>query len=244
MARRGTGRGRPRRSSSGAFREGQIPGISCAAVLFDMDGVLLDSRPIVERTWRRWADRHGLSPEPLLKIAHGRRTWDTLRAAAPRLATIDEVAWLDAAELEDLDGIRPIPGAAALVDSLPADRWTVVTSAGRELATRRLAAVGITLPAHAVPSEDVPRGKPAPDGYLLAAARLGVRAGDCLVVEDTPPGIEAGRAAGARVVAVLSTHPRPALAAAHYVVPDLRSVRATLAGSGIAISIDSDVGTP
>lgn len=207
-----------------------------------MDGVLLDSRPVVERTWRRWADRHGLSAEPFLRIAHGRRTWDTLRAAAPVLATEQEVAWLDAAELEDFDGIRPIPGAQALVGSLPPARWTVVTSASRELAARRLAVVGITLPSHAVTSEDVQRGKPAPDGYLLAAARLGVSAGDCLVLEDTPPGIQAGRTAGASVVAVVTTHAREALSGADHIVPDLRSLQATMAASQLAISIDSEVG--
>lgn len=207
-----------------------------------MDGVLLDSRRVVERTWQRWADRRGLSAEPLLRIAHGRRTWDTVRVAAPQFATEEEVAWLDATELEDCDGIRPIPGATTLVASLPPARWTVVTSASRELAARRLAVVGITLPGHAVTSEDVQRGKPAPDGYLLAAARLGVSAGDCLVLEDTAPGIQAGRAAGASVVAVVTTHAREALTGADHVVPDLRSLQATVAGSQLTISIDTEGG--
>lgn len=210
-----------------------------AALLFDMDGVLLDSRPVVERTWRRWADRHGLSVEPFLRIAHGRRTSDTLRATVPELATAQEVAWLDAAEFDDFEGIMPILGAAALVASLPPSRWTVVTSAGRELATRRLAVVGLTLPSHAVTSEDVERGKPAPDGYLLAAARLGVRATDCLVVEDAPPGVRAGRAAGARVLAVTTTHAREALTEAQHIVPDLRSVQFTASGSTLSVHLSS-----
>src|SRR5262245_38117104 len=128
-----------------------------------MDGVLLDSRRVVERTWRLWGERHRIPVEPILAIAHGRRTRDTLQRMVPHLATDEEVAWLDATELADMD-IEPIPGARELVRSIPADRWTVVTPAGRELARLRLRAVGIELPDHAVTSEDISNGKPAPDG--------------------------------------------------------------------------------
>jgi len=121
---------------------------------------------------------------------------------------------------------------------LPAWRWTVVTSAGRELAARRLAVVGITLPGHAVTSEDVERGKPAPDGYLLAAARLGLSAATCLVVEDAPPGVQAGRAAGARVLAVTTTHAKEALTGAEYIVPDLRAVQVRARASKLAVLIN------
>jgi len=208
------------------------------AILFDMDGVLLDSRPVVERTWRRWAARHRVPVEPILRVAHGRRTWDTLREAVPELATREEVDWLDAAELEDFDGIRPIPGARELLQALPAARWTIVTSAGRELAARRLAAVGLELPDSAVSSEAITRGKPAPDGYQLAASRLGANPQACLVVEDAPPGIQAGKSAGARVLALTTTHAAEQLGRADLILPDLTSVR-VLAGqsrlSGICI---------
>lgn len=198
-----------------------------AAILFDMDGVLLDSRRVVERTWRRWGARHGIPVEPILQIAHGRRTRDTLRAVVPHLATDEEVAWLDAAELADLD-IQPIRGARELVTSLPPERWTVVTSAGRELARLRLQAVDIELPEHAVTSEDISRGKPAPDGYLLGATRLGVPASECLVVEDTPPGLAAGKAAGAKLLGVTTTHRADQLGKADYLVPDLRRVQGAM----------------
>ena len=203
-----------------------------------MDGVLLDSRRVVERTWHKWAERHGRPAEPMLRIAHGRRTRDTLRAAAPDLATDEEVAWLDAVELADLE-MREVPGARELIASLPLTRWTVVTSAGRELARLRLQAVGIDLPAHAVGSEDIPRGKPAPDGYLLGAKRLGVAPGACLVVEDTPPGIQAGKGAGARVLAVTTTHsPQQLLGAgADYLAPDLAVVRAEVTDHSIELLI-------
>ena len=220
-----------------------MPRIQPAALLFDMDGVLLDSRPVVERTWRRWAHRHGVPAEPILRVAHGRRTLDTLRAAAPALATREEVAWLDAAELADFDGILPIAGAAALLAALPPTRWTVVTSAGRELAARRLAVVGLALPDHAVTSEDVERGKPAPDGYLLGAARLGVSPSDCLVVEDAPAGLQAGRAARALVLALATTHPTEALGDADFIVPDLRSVQVTARPSMLNVVIDDPATT-
>ena len=198
-----------------------------AAFLFDMDGVLLDSRRVVERTWRRWGERHGIPVEPILRIAHGRRTRDTLRATVPHLATDEEVDWLDATELADLD-IQPIPGARELVASLPPNRWTVVTSAGRELARLRLGAVGIELPAHAVTSEDITNGKPSPEGYLLGAHRLGFAAKECLVVEDTHPGLAAGQAAGAKLLGVTTTHVAGQLGAADYLVSNLLPVRATM----------------
>jgi len=211
--------------------------LTAAAILFDMDGVLLDSRPVVERTWRRWAARHQVPVEPILRVAHGRRTWDTLREAVPELATRDEVAWLDAAELADFEGIRPIPGARELLSALPTGRWTIVTSAGRELAARRLAAVGLELPASAISSEDIARGKPAPDGYRLAAARLGANPQACLVVEDAPPGIRAGKAAGARVLALTTTHAPDALGDADLVLPDLSRIRAAARGSDVVLTV-------
>ena len=188
-----------------------------------MDGVLLDSRAVVERTWRRWASRHRLPAESVLRIAHGRRTLDTLRAAAPELATAEEVAWIEGAELEDLDGVGPIPGAVPLIAALPPSRWTVITSAGRELATGRLEAAGLSLPDNAVTSDDVARGKPFPDGYLLGAARLGFAANDCLVVEDAPKVIKAARKVGFRSLGVTNTHPADRLseAGADWVVSSL-----------------------
>jgi len=207
------------------------------AILFDMDGVLLDSRPVVERTWRRWAARHHVAVEPILRVAHGRRTWDTLRAAVPELATREAVAWLDAAELEDFEGIRPIPGARELLGTMPPARWTIVTSAGRELAARRLAAVGLALPESAVTSEDIPRGKPAPDGYRLGAARLGANPQACLVIEDAPPGIQAGKAAGARVLALTTTHAPEQLGGADLVLADLRCVRVAARDTQLLLAV-------
>jgi sugar-phosphatase len=193
-------------------------------VLFDMDGVLVDSRTIVERTWRRWAARHGLDPESLLKVAHGRRTQDTLQEVAPHLATTDELAWLEAAEAADEDGLVPVPGAARLLATLPSVPWAVVTSAGPDLARRRLVAAGLPRPPVLVSSGDVARGKPTPDGYLAAAARLAVAPAEAVVFEDAPAGIAAGRAAGCTVIGVATTHSASQLTGAAVVVSDLTQI--------------------
>jgi sugar-phosphatase len=204
-----------------------------------MDGVLVDSRPVVERTWRRWAARHGLDADALLAVAHGRRSRETIREQAPHLDLAQEVAWLDAAELADVQGIVPVPGAARLLASMPPDSWAVYTSCGPELARRRLACTALPEPRVLIASEDVPRGKPAPDGWLLAASRLGVAITDCLVVEDAPPGIAAALAAGTQVLAVTTTHPAERLGGAARIVPDLTGVtpflrEAALAGLTVA----------
>jgi sugar-phosphatase len=202
--------------------------LRCRALLFDLDGVLVDSRAVVERTWRRWAARHGLDAGPLLEVAHGRRTRDTLQAVVPQLDPAREVAWLDAAELGDLEGVVAVPGAAALLRALAAGGWAIVTSCGRELARRRLERAGLPLPEVLVTSGEVTRGKPAPDGYLLAAGRLGAEAPSCLVFEDAPPGIAAAREAGCRVVALTTTHAPAQLTLAEAIVTDLEAVRVRL----------------
>lgn len=198
--------------------------IRSKALLFDLDGVLVDSRAVVERTWRRWAQRHQMDVEPLLRVAHGRRTRDTLRAVAPHLDLDLEVAWLDAAELADLEGLVPVAGAGRLLAVLGASSWAVVTSCGRALARRRLEAVGLPVPPVLVTSEDVTRGKPAPDGYRLAAERLGSEPASCIAFEDAPPGVAAAREAGARVVALTTTHPPAQLENADVVIPDFGGV--------------------
>jgi sugar-phosphatase len=213
-----------------------MTGMRCQAVLFDMDGVLVDSRAVVERTWYRWAERHGLDADPIIAVAHGRRTSETLAEIVPHLVIADEVAWLDAAEMHDFDGIVEVPGAAAFVASLPPERWAIVTSAGHDLALRRLACAGIEPPPILVSSEDVRSGKPAPDGYRLGAERLGVAAADCIVFEDAPPGIEAAIAAGADVIALATTQPGAKLARARAIVRDFTAVRARIVDGMLEIT--------
>jgi mannitol-1-/sugar-/sorbitol-6-phosphatase len=197
--------------------------IDCDALLCDMDGTLVDSTEVVERHWAAWAARHGVDLAEILRVSHGRPTIETLRLVAPHLATIEEAARLDAGEADDSEGLRPVPGAQELLASLPANRWAVVTSAGRALATRRLRGASVPVPAVLVTSDDMPIGKPNPMGYVEAARRLGATLSRSLVIEDAPVGVQAGRAAGAIVIGVTTTF--PSLAGCDYVIPDLRSLR-------------------
>ena len=204
--------------------------VACDAVLFDMDGTLVDSREIVERTWLRWAAEHGLSADAVLAVAHGRRTLETMEIIAPHLATPEEAARLDALEAEEESNETAIAGAKLLLEALPVDRWAVVTSAGHALALARLESVGLPRPRVLVGADDVAQGKPAPDGYLKAAAALGVAPERCVVIEDTPAGAMAGRAAGATVIGVRTTF--GSVEPCDYLVDDLRAVRPLRAPDG------------
>jgi sugar-phosphatase len=195
----------------------------CSAFLFDLDGVLVDSHAVVERASRSWALRHQLDPDMVLRVAHGRRSSDTVKAVAPHLDAAREAAWIDAAELGDVEGLKPVPGAAELLAMLPPSRWTVVTSCGRALAERRLTAVGLSVPKLIVTSEDVSRGKPAPDGYRLGAERLGYAADACVAFEDAPAGIAAARGAGARVIGLTTMLAGHELTGAEATIPDFRA---------------------
>lgn len=179
----------------------------CKAILFDLDGVLVDSTGYIEQQWRRWAISMGLSPEPFLRVCHGRRALETIRLAAPHLDAEAEVA----AFQPDDDGwsdlsLAPVEGAEALLQQLPVGSWAVATSGTRLVARDRLKRAGLPVPGVLVCAEDVLHGKPSPDVYLLAAAELGVDPADCVVIEDAPAGVEAARAAGMRVVALTTTH--------------------------------------
>jgi mannitol-1-/sugar-/sorbitol-6-phosphatase len=198
---------------------------SCAAVLFDLDGVLVDSAEVVERTWRRWAARHGLDPADVIRAAHGRRTIETVRLLAPHLAADEEVATLAASESTETDGLYEVPGARELLESLPPRSWAVVTSGIRPVAELRLRHTRLPTPPVLVTADQVRHGKPHPEGYLTAAARLGVDPARCVVVEDTPAGIEAAHAGGMHVVAIASTYEAAALVGADAVVPALAWLR-------------------
>ena len=187
--------------------ESTLSGRSFGALLFDMDGTIVNSIAAAERVWVAWAERHGLDVEAFMPTIHGVRGIETItRLGLPGVDPAAEAEAILLAEMEDVDGVAAIEGAAVFLASLPADRWAIVTSSPRRLALRRLAAAGLPVPAVLVTAEDVERGKPAPDCFLLAAERLGQRIEDCLVFEDAPAGIQAAEAAGAAWAGVTVTH--------------------------------------
>jgi sugar-phosphatase len=198
-----------------------------------MDGTLVDSIASANRVWRRWAASHGLDPEVVLRTMHGVRAVETVRRLnLPGINAEHEAEVVTRAEIEDVEGIVAIKGAQAFLSSLPADRWAIVTSAPRVLALRRLETAGIPEPRVLITADDVTHGKPAPDGFLLAARSLGVAARDCLVWEDTLAGVQAAEAAGAAVMVVGASHALP-LETRHPTIADYDGVKAVLDDAGL-----------
>ncbi|HYL62297.1 MAG TPA: HAD-IA family hydrolase [Candidatus Methylomirabilis sp.] len=179
--------------------------IHCSAILFDMDGVLLDSTPAVARVWTTWARKHGLDPGEVVRKAHGRPSLATIRELLPHSDHDEENREVERREIEDLADVVALPGALPLLQAIPPSRWAVVTSATRPLAEVRLRAAGLPIPRHLVTASDLQRGKPFPDPYLKGAAVLRIPPADCLVVEDAATGVRSGKAAGARVLGLCTT---------------------------------------
>lgn len=190
-------------------------------LLFDVDGVLVDSIAAYERIWRRWAGLHDLDGDAVVAATFGRRGVDTVAEVAPHLAYDDEVPVLTELLERELHNIPAMPGAVELLSQLPEGSWGCVTSGTRDWVTARLTSAGIPRPAVLVSAEEVERGKPDPACYLLGADRLGRSPGECIVVEDAPAGIEAAHAAGMTVVGLTTTHARLDVEAADYIFDTL-----------------------
>jgi sugar-phosphatase len=205
--------------------------IACSALLFDLDGVLIDSTPAVTRVWTQWAVAHGFDPADVVRRAHGRPSIATIRDYLPHGDHEAGNRNVERCEIADLNGVITLPGARELLSSLPADRWTIVTSCTRPLAEVRLRAAGLPIPPRLLTCDDVKNGKPDPEPYLKGASLVGVSPGVCVVVEDAPAGIRAGKAAGARVIACRTTAPEQELGAAgaDWIVDDCKSI--SLSGS-------------
>ena len=213
--------------------------IHCDALLFDMDGVLINSTPAVARVWGRWAIEHGFDPTEVVARAHGRPSLTTVREFLPDSDHEAENREVERREIEDLGGVVPLPGSLELLASLPEDRWTIVTSSTRPLAEVRLRAAGLPIPKRLITSSDITHGKPHPEPYLKAAAVLGFPAGQCVVVEDVPAGIQSGKAAGARVIAFATTVQAPALrqAGADWILNNCADIRLTNTRVGLNLTL-------
>lgn len=210
---------------------------SAKAILFDMDGVLMDSTPSVERVWRIWAVKHGLDPERVAPLAHGRRSIETIRAVAPELDAEKENIVVEQMEIDDKEGVTALPGAAELVAHLPPDRFAIVTSATRPLAVARLGYAGIPVPRQMITANDVIHGKPSPEPFVKGAALLGFAPTDCLVFEDSPAGIASARSAGMKAIALQTTYPADQLQAAHAIIGNLADVKASLRDGNITLAL-------
>jgi sugar-phosphatase len=187
--------------------------ISCDGLLFDLDGVLVDSTPAVARVWTKWALAKGFDdPDEIVRLAHGRPSIDTVRDLLPDADFEFENEVILRGEIEDTEGVVPLPGVRELLNSLPPDRWAIVTSCARPLAEVRLKTAGLPIPAKLQTSDDIRRGKPDPEPYLKGAALLSLPPNRCVVFEDAPAGIRSGKAAGALVIALPTTSPEAELA--------------------------------
>lgn len=201
--------------------------IACSALLFDMDGVLVDSTPAVARVWSQWAIERGFDPQETIRRAHGRPSISTIRELLPDSDHQAENRILEQREIDDLEGVVPIPGALELLNMLSPDCWALVTSSTRPLAMARIQRAGLPMPKNFITSNDITHGKPHPEPYLKAAEMMGVKASDCVVVEDVAAGIKSGVAAGARVIGLTTTSTVKEIVGAgvHWVVKDCGAIK-------------------
>lgn len=213
--------------------------IQCAALLFDLDGVLIDSTPAVTRVWRRWAMEHGFNPEEVVAHAHGRPSLTTVREYLPNSDHEAENREVERREIEDLEGVVPLAGALELLASLPRDRWTIVTSCTRPLAEVRIQAAGLPLPMKMITANDITHGKPDPEPYLQGAAILASSPAQCIVLEDVPAGIRAGKASGASVIALKTTAQESALreAGADWILNNCTEISALGSDNGLTLTL-------
>ncbi|HEX9254573.1 MAG TPA: HAD-IA family hydrolase [Candidatus Angelobacter sp.] len=205
--------------------------------MFDMDGVLIDSAPAVERVWRVWAAIHGFDPAKVVAQAHGRRSIETIRAVAPAMDAEKENILVEQMEIDDKNGVTALPGAARLLAQLPDECFAIVTSATRSLAVARLGYARLPVPWYMITADDVVNGKPSPEPYLKGAALLGFAPADCVVFEDTPAGIASARASAMQAVALRTTYPAQELQAADAIVTSLEDVQAELRGEVIVLHV-------
>jgi sugar-phosphatase len=216
-----------------------MPTFQCSAILFDLDGVLMDSTPSVTRQWSLWARENSIDPQKAVDIAHGRRTIESVRLLAPHLDAEAETKKIEQSEANDNEGVVVMPGAIELLKSLPAAQWCVVTSGTRLIASARLRVGNLPLPTVLISADDVSNGKPNPEPYLKGASLLKMRPSECLVIEDAPAGIVSAHAAGMKVIALLTTYPASALQAADAIARALADLKVNIGNQGMTVTARS-----
>jgi sugar-phosphatase len=213
----------------------RVVSVAAQGLLFDMDGVLVSSIGAARRNWRLWAERFGVPDAANFEVPHGRRAIDIVRLLRPDIDANEGLRVIEDLEVEDVADLRVLPGVKRLLESLPLERWAIVTSATRRLLLARLTAAGLPVPERIISGEMVERGKPDPEPYRKGAELLGFLPGECVVVEDASSGVGAGKAAGCRVMAVLGTEPVEELQAADWVVGSLEGVEVRVVVEGLEL---------
>lgn len=215
--------------------------VDVAGILFDMDGVLVSSIGSVVRSWRRWAGHYGVPNADTYQVPHGHRAIDIVRMLKPDIDPHEGLRLIEDIEMVDVDDLTVLAGAGALLESLPPERWAIVTSATGRLARERLRIARLPVPDRMITADMVERGKPDPEPYRRGTELIHSPAADCLVVEDAPSGVGAGIAAGCRVLGVLGTHSETELraAGASWIVQSLEDVSARVGPNGLTLSLQT-----
>lgn len=209
--------------------------VEAKGLLFDMDGVLISSIGSVVRSWRKWAKIYGIPDAESYEVPHGMRAIEIVKSLRPDIDAQEGLRVIEEIEIEDTEGLKVLPGVKKLLESLPSDRWAIVTSATRRLMLGRLKVAGLPVPERIVSADEVERGKPDPEPYVRGAALLGCEPEECVVVEDAPSGVGAGVAAGCRVLGVLGTHSLSELSEADWVTASMEDVRVTARPDGLEL---------
>jgi len=209
--------------------------VTAKGILFDMDGVLVSSIGSVRRCWRRWAKMYGVPNAEEYEVPHGVRAIDIVKALRPDIDSREGLRAIEDMEVQDVADLQVLPGVKALLAGLPLERWAIVTSSTNRLLLARLGAAGLPVPERIISADDVGRGKPDPEPYRRGAELLGFRPEQCLVVEDAPSGVGAGKAAGCRVLGVLGTHSAAELHEADWVVGSLEGLAVVADGAGLEL---------
>jgi sugar-phosphatase len=209
--------------------------VKAKGILFDMDGVLISSIGAVVRCWRQWAEHYEIPNAEVYEVPHGMRAIEVVKALRPDIDPEEGLRYIEDLEMDDMADLVVLPGAKALLESLPVERWAIVTSATKRLMLARLKVAGLPIPERIISADMVERGKPDPEPYRRGAELLGLRPEDCLVVEDAPSGVDAGLAAGSRVLGVVGTHTAKDLERAQWIVGSLEGVQVTVDGDGLEL---------